>query len=160
MAPAAALAAAAGWVLVGVPAIGFPATSAAVPDCVAGAGMGPDGSETPAVPGPRIESDPVGSGRGGVARISVCAVDPYAVDPYTVASGRPARQRANASWNSTADWNRSSGFFASARATSSSTHGGRSPRCVPIGVGGSFTCDCAMANGVSPLNGSLPLDMR
>ena len=47
---------------------------------------------------------------------------------------------------------------ASWRATShrrSSTHGGRSARTIPIGVGGSFTCACAIANGVSPLNGSL-----
>ena len=69
------------------------------------------------------EIDPVDNGRGGVIISSVGADELYIVD-----IGRPARQRANASWNSTADWNRSSGVFASARVTTCSTHGGRSWR--------------------------------
>ena len=34
------------------------------------------------------------------------------------------------------------------------------PRSVPIGVGGALTWACAIANGVSPLNGNWPLSSR
>ncbi len=79
---------------------------------------------------------------------------------YIDDSVRPARQRANASWNSTADWKRCAGSFASARVTTSSTQPGKSARTMWTGVGGSLTCDCASANGVSPLNGSAAVVSR
>src|SRR5262245_14375640 len=97
-APVAAPVVAAAGAAVGGVAVGVRGASETPLGSVAGvADTGPDGIPTEPVPGPRIESDPVGSGRGGVAMISVGAVEPYTVDPYTVASGSPARHRANAS---------------------------------------------------------------
>src|SRR6187397_3508687 len=92
----------------------------------------------------------------GIARDGVIIGSP----PYIDDNGRPARERANASWNSAADWNRCSGAFSSARVTTSSTQAGRSCRNEIAGVGGSFTCDWTIENAVSPLNGSFDVVRR
>ncbi len=63
-----------------------------------GAGLGARTVGSEPVPNPRMLRLPVGIARDGVISNSVCAFA-----PYIVVNGNPARQRANASWNSAAD---------------------------------------------------------
>ena len=102
----------------------------------------------------------VGGATGGTP-VAATGGTPVSAGPRaTVRSGSscvwPARAAASARPRSPADWKRSAGFFASARASVASTSGSSSGRAARAEGGGSFMWAKSRAAG-APWNGGAPV---